>query len=852
MRKFKLITLIILAGSLALAGVSHATDYYVAQNATGANSGVDSADAYSATWFNTASNWGSGAGKINPGDTVHICGTWTGAANSTLLTFQGSGTAGHVTTVLFEPGAVLQAPYFSTSGAISASNQSYIKIDGGTDGIIQNTSNGSAASGNSYSAASQGVYFTGCSNIEVANLTIKNIFINTGGNSSSSTDVSGDATSGIRVEGAPFCNVSIHNNTISSARAAISFSVDSSSTSSNINVYDNTTSDHCWGIQVGSGDTNVSANEINIYNNNITNWALWQFPTNTYHTDGIIVYSDGSGSDVTGSIYGNYIHGDLGSGSPTAFIFLESNTKNFNIYNNLTVASSGANAWIGIWSGGDTCTGGGHNIFNNTFVGSGSSGGALIKSCNTTGNNFENNIFANAYVGVMCRQGSYGCINSSNYNSFYTSEAVGNNDTAGPPAYLTLSAWQSGDSQDANSLTSNPLLTSTYTIPANSPAVDAGANLSTYFTTDMAGNARPQSGAWDLGAYQHASSADTTPPSVTGFIIPSTSSSLTVPITTFTATDNVGVTGYCVTTTNSSSGCSWSTSAPTSMTFASSGAQTAYAWAKDAAGNISTPVSATTTITLSSTPPTITAFTLPSTATSQTVPITSFTASDNVGIAGYCVSTSNSSTGCSWPSSAPTQVTFASTGTQTAYAWAKDASGNISSPKSASTTISVPVAVNGACGSANGETVASLSASSSNLCSPGTVASFSGTGPWTWGCNGSNGGTNTASNACSASLQATVTSSPTVTAFTLQKISSSLTVPITSFTATDNAGVTGYCVSTTNSSSGCSWTSSAPTSVKFGSTGTQTAYAWAKDAAGNISSSVSASTTISARSHTRR
>jgi hypothetical protein len=91
-----------------------------------------------------------------------------------------------------------------------------------------------------------------------------------------------------------------------------------------------------------------------------------------------------------------------------------------------------------------------------------------------------------------------------------------------------------------------------------------------------------------------------------------------------------------------------------------------------------------------------------------------------------------------------------------------------------------------------------------------------------------------------------------VTAFTLQKISSSLTVPITSFTATDNAGVTGYCVSTTNSSSGCSWTSSAPTSVKFGSTGTQTAYAWAKDAAGNISSSVSASTTISARSHTRR
>ena len=42
------------------------------------------------------------------------------------------------------------------------------------------------------------------------------------------------------------------------------------------------------------------------------------------------------------------------------------------------------------------------------------------------------------------------------------------------------------------------------------------------------------------------SGADTTLPVVTGFTIPSTSTTLNVPITTLTATDNVGVTGYLV------------------------------------------------------------------------------------------------------------------------------------------------------------------------------------------------------------------------------------------------------------------------------------------------------------------
>lgn len=48
-------------------------------------------------------------------------------------------------------------------------------------------------------------------------------------------------------------------------------------------------------------------------------------------------------------------------------------------------------------------------------------------------------------------------------------------------------------------------------------------------------------------------------------------------------------------------------------------------------------------------------------------------------------------------------------------------------------------AVNGVCGSANGTTVPT--APTSNLCTVGLTSSVSGTGPWSWACAGSNGGT---------------------------------------------------------------------------------------------------------------
>jgi hypothetical protein len=92
------------------------------------------------------------------------------------------------------------------------------------------------------------------------------------------------------------------------------------------------------------------------------------------------------------------------------------------------------------------------------------------------------------------------------------------------------------------------------------------------------------------------------------------------------------------------------------------------------------------------------------------------------------------------------------------------------------------------------------------------------------------------------------TEKPTVTGFTIPATSTSQSVLISSFTATDNMGVTGYLLtetSTTPSVGASGWSSVKPTQYTFSSIGAKTLYAWTKDAAGNVSASLSASVTIS-------
>jgi len=381
-----------------------------------------------------------------------------------------------------------------------------------------------------------------------------------------------------------------------------------------------------------------------------------------------------------------------------------------------------------------------------------------------------------------------------------------------------------------------------------------------------------------------AAPADTTVPVVGAFTLPATATSLTIPVSSFTATDNVGVTGYLVTTSATkplATAAGWTATAPASVIAPAAGSVTFYAWARDAAGNVSAGKSAVVSITLpDATVPVVGAFTLPATATSLTVPVSSFTATDNVGVTGYMVTTSATkplATATGWTATAPASITAPAAGSVTFYAWAKDLAGNVSAGKSAVVSITLPDATVPVVGaftipaSATSLTIAVSSfTATDNVGVTGYLVTTSATKPlstatgWTatapasvtaaaagsatfyaWAKDAA--GNVSASRSAVVSITLADTSVPVVSAFTLPASATNLTVLVSTFTATDNVGVTGYLVTTSATkplATATGWTSAVPASIAAPSAGSVTFYAWAKDAVGNVSASKGATVNI--------
>jgi len=169
------------------------------------------------------------------------------------------------------------------------------------------------------------------------------------------------------------------------------------------------------------------------------------------------------------------------------------------------------------------------------------------------------------------------------------------------------------------------------------------------------------------------------------------------------------VTGYLVTetaATPAAGAAGWSATRPGSYTFATEGSKTLYAWAKDAAGNVSASLSDSVVITLpvgaDAIAPMVTAFVIPATSSYLNVPITTFTATDNVAVTGYLVTETAAAPAAGaagWSATAPGSYTFTTQGSKTLYAWAKDASGNVSASLSASVVITLTDPTGGGDGS---------------------------------------------------------------------------------------------------------------------------------------------------------
>jgi len=312
----------------------------------------------------------------------------------------------------------------------------------------------------------------------------------------------------------------------------------------------------------GGGIYNRDQSTITIINSTISgNTATGDgggiLSNGTLTVTGSTISGNSSGATSTGD--GNQGGGGIRDGSTTTIT-------------NSTISGNYANNGYG----GGILNNGNLTAKNNTISGNSASisNGGGIYSNNVF--NATNNIIANSTFGGDC----VGQIDTNLNNLVEDGSCFDNHIN-----------FLSGDPM-LDALADNGGSTQTLALVLGSPAIDAGDDTtcaaSPVNNLDQRGVTRPAGAHCDIGAFEGAK--DITAPTVTAFTVTTPSSSLDIPITAFTASDNVAVTGYLITESSSqpASGASgWSASAPTTYTVASAGSHTLYPWAKDAAGNVS-------------------------------------------------------------------------------------------------------------------------------------------------------------------------------------------------------------------------------------------------------------------------
>jgi chitodextrinase len=382
---------------------------------------------------------------------------------------------------------------------------------------------------------------------------------------------------------------------------------------------------------------------------------------------------------------------------------------------------------------------------------------------------------------------------------------------------------------------------------------------------DEAGNMSPSSPTANVTT---AAVSDTTPPSQPTGLTATAAGAIAATLSWNASTDNIGVTGYIV----SRNGVQIAAPAATSITDTGLAPATTYTYAvvaRDAAGNQSSPASAsvTTGTPADTTPPSQPAG-LTGTAASGTVVNLSWSASaDDVGVTGYIVTRNGTQI------ATPIATSFADSGltpatTYTYTVAARDAAGNRSTAASVSvSTVDTlpPSTPTGLTGAASGTAAANLSwnASTDNVGVTGyivsrnsvqiatpTTTSFADTGlapatTYTYAVVARDAaGNRSIAAGVSVTTGSPVDTTPPSQPTGLTGTASGSTGANLSWNAsTDKVGVTGYIVTRDGVQVGTPTTTSfADTGLTAGTTHSYTVVA--RDAAGNRSTPASVSVTI--------
>jgi hypothetical protein len=485
---------------------------YVAQNATGAGNGSSCANARPAAWFDTASSWGTGAGRIGPGAVVGLCGTI-----GSPLTAYGSGVAGKPITIYWEPGAALAeavCPVQGT-GCFNTNGRSYLTLNGGTNGTILSTANGTLLANHRSSVV--GISALNCTGCTIQNLNISDMYVHVY-SQAHLDDCAPSVDSGIIASGS---NLTIADNTMHDDRDAVDD--DMNPTDANVRLYGNSIYNDDGGILLAPTAAGHNLGPVYIYDNHMSNWSNWDTGDgqDCYHHDGIHCFT---GNDAGPShwlgvyIYDNVFDGATDSGmygdsdNMTAEVFIQGSgstecsdaSSPFYVFDNLFQSSYYVyNGLLSPYSGEQF-------IYNNTFIGGTSSQGAGSGYGGNGGAGaFIDNVVTNAHELMYTGGGNPAAIFSGGLD--YNLYADGGTSPFMCPngSFVSFSSWKSCVGGDYHSsYRSSAALSASGAPQAGSPATNEGKNLTSLCTgalaplcNNISGIRRPTSGSWSVGAY---------------------------------------------------------------------------------------------------------------------------------------------------------------------------------------------------------------------------------------------------------------------------------------------------------------------------------------------------------------
>jgi parallel beta-helix repeat protein len=461
-------------------------------------------------YFNTAAKWTTAkptGTEIGPGTTVHLCGTITAAAGVTALTFQGGGAAGAPVTLLFESGAILTAPYWGAGGAIALGANSHVVVNGGSNGLIEATANGTNLP--NQIDDTEGIVGNQTPNtatdVTVENVTLQNLYVHTCTLPvANCTDEHGQDAVGIDVWQSS--DVVIQNNTVSNAKWGIRYSFEGGSYS-NVAISGNTLSYVDHGVFATAGGGSGTFNSLSIEGNHVFHMEVWDDVGDQNHHDCFHVNSAAGATFDGVSLFDNTCITDPGAnGNTCIFSFPDADSEGpLTIFNNVCDSSLSSTNFFA--DGDINLDNVGGTVVNNTLVHPMASVNGGTQPCGvglrTADNTVQNNVFVYAALPEDLYVAQTGAPASIDHNDFSGTPLSWEMPTA--TYYSTLSSWTTATGYDAHSTTGNANLNASYVPQAGSAALDAGVNLTSLgiaaLDVDAAGNPRPDGGAWTMGAF---------------------------------------------------------------------------------------------------------------------------------------------------------------------------------------------------------------------------------------------------------------------------------------------------------------------------------------------------------------